>query len=134
MDGPLQPDAPVTPPLYGKARILSSSGRFLLMIQIIHDPWGIWPTSPQDRVKDRLDRSFTRTGDPSLGRIHLNPPSGVRTEGAEAGLDARKACIEERSVVGNYVSTTEVRLTTQTGPDRRPNATVGGGFRNQGVG
>ncbi|NMA26657.1 MAG: hypothetical protein GX934_02710, partial [Burkholderiales bacterium] len=46
------------------------------------------------------------------------------------GLDARKACIEERSVVGNYVSTAEVRLTTQTGPDRRPNATVGGGFRN----
>ena len=46
----------------------------------------------------------------------LNPPPGVRTEGAEAGLDARKACIEERSVVGNYVSTAEVRLTTQTGP------------------
>ncbi|NMA29035.1 MAG: hypothetical protein GX934_14875, partial [Burkholderiales bacterium] len=45
------------------------------------------------------------------------------------GLDARKACIEERSVVGNYVSTAEVRLTTQTVPDRRPNATVGGGFR-----
>ncbi|NMA28359.1 MAG: hypothetical protein GX934_11390, partial [Burkholderiales bacterium] len=53
----------------------------------------------------------------------------------------RKACIEERSVVGNYVSTAEVRLTTQTGPshphpgvggvstDRWPNATVGGGFR-----
>jgi len=53
----------------------------------------------------------------------------VRTEGVEAGLDARKACIEERSVVGNYVSTAEVRLTTQTGPHRRPNATVGGGFR-----
>jgi len=60
---------------------------------------------------------------------HLNPLPGVRTEGVEAGLDARKACIEERSVVGNYVSTAEVRLTTQTGPDRRPNATVGGGFR-----
>jgi len=59
----------------------------------------------------------------------LNPPPGVRTEGVEAGLDARKACIEERSVVGNYVSTAEVRLTTQTGPDRLPNATVGGGFR-----
>jgi len=27
------------------------------------------------------------------------------------------------------VSTAEVRLTTQTGPDRRPDATVGGGFR-----
>ncbi|MGI5844837.1 MAG: hypothetical protein ACOX9B_11740 [Candidatus Xenobium sp.] len=53
----------------------------------------------------------------------------MRTEGVEAGLDARKACIEERSVVGNYVSTAEVRLTTQTGPHRRPNATVGGGFR-----
>ena len=53
----------------------------------------------------------------------------MRTEGVEAGLDARKACIEERSVVGNYVSTAEVRLTTQTGPRRRPNATVGGGFR-----
>ncbi|NMA26422.1 MAG: hypothetical protein GX934_01495, partial [Burkholderiales bacterium] len=50
----------------------------------------------------------------------------MRTEALEAGLDARKACIEERSVVGNYVSTAEVRLTTQTGPDRRPNATVGG--------
>ncbi|MGI5845313.1 MAG: hypothetical protein ACOX9B_14215, partial [Candidatus Xenobium sp.] len=48
---------------------------------------------------------------------------------------------EERSVVGNYVSTAEVRLTTQTGPShphpgvggvstpRWPNATVGGGFR-----
>jgi two-component system sensor histidine kinase KdpD len=60
----------------------------------------------------------------------LNPPPGVRTEGVEAGLDARKACIEERSVVGNYVSTAEVRLTTQTGPNRRLNATVGGGFRN----
>jgi len=59
----------------------------------------------------------------------LNPPPGVRTEGVEAGLDARKACIEERSVVGDYVSTAEVRLRTQTGPDRRPNATVGGGFR-----
>ncbi|MGI5844479.1 MAG: hypothetical protein ACOX9B_09930 [Candidatus Xenobium sp.] len=53
----------------------------------------------------------------------------MRTEAIEAGLDARKACIEERSVVGNYVSTAEVRLTTQTGPDRRPNATPGGGFR-----
>ncbi|MGI5844434.1 MAG: hypothetical protein ACOX9B_09705 [Candidatus Xenobium sp.] len=53
----------------------------------------------------------------------------MRTEAIEAGLDARKACIEERSVVGNYVSTAEVRLTTQTGPPRRPNATVGGGFR-----
>ena len=71
-------------------------------------------------------RPGPRAGHP---RLRLNPPSGVRTEGAEAGLDARKACIEERSVVGNYVSTTEVRLTTQTGPDRRPNATVGGGFR-----
>ncbi|MGI5845240.1 MAG: hypothetical protein ACOX9B_13845, partial [Candidatus Xenobium sp.] len=40
----------------------------------------------------------------------------MRTEAIEAGLDARKACIEERSVVGNYVSTAEVRLTTQTGP------------------
>jgi len=59
----------------------------------------------------------------------LDPPPGVRTEGVEAGLDARKACIEERSVVGNYVSTAEVRLTTQTGPPRRPNATAGGGFR-----
>ncbi|MGI5844049.1 MAG: hypothetical protein ACOX9B_07740 [Candidatus Xenobium sp.] len=51
---------------------------------------------------------------------------------------------EERSVVGNYVSTAEVRLTTQTGPshphpgvggtsrDRRPNATPGGGFRMAG--
>ncbi|MGI5843644.1 MAG: hypothetical protein ACOX9B_05650 [Candidatus Xenobium sp.] len=38
-------------------------------------------------------------------------------------------CSEERSVVGNYVSTAEVRLTTQTGPPRRPNATPGGGFR-----
>ncbi|MGI5845149.1 MAG: hypothetical protein ACOX9B_13370 [Candidatus Xenobium sp.] len=49
---------------------------------------------------------------------------------------------EERSVVGNYVSTAEVRLTTQTGPShphpgvggvstpRRPNATPGGGFRS----
>jgi hypothetical protein len=46
----------------------------------------------------------------------LNPPPGVRTEVIKAGLDARKACIEERSVVGNYVSTAEVRLTTQTGP------------------
>ncbi|MGI5844744.1 MAG: hypothetical protein ACOX9B_11265 [Candidatus Xenobium sp.] len=36
---------------------------------------------------------------------------------------------EERSVVGNYVSTAEVRLTTQTGPPRRPKATPGGGFR-----
>ncbi|NMA28499.1 MAG: hypothetical protein GX934_12140, partial [Burkholderiales bacterium] len=48
---------------------------------------------------------------------------------------------EERSVVGSYVSTAEVRLTTQTGPShphpgvggvstpRRPNATPGGGFR-----
>ncbi|MGI5845181.1 MAG: hypothetical protein ACOX9B_13530 [Candidatus Xenobium sp.] len=36
---------------------------------------------------------------------------------------------EERSVVGNQVSTAEVRLTTQTGPPRRPDATVGGGFR-----
>ncbi|MGI5844577.1 MAG: hypothetical protein ACOX9B_10425 [Candidatus Xenobium sp.] len=48
---------------------------------------------------------------------------------------------EERSVVGNYVSTAEVRLTMQTGPShphpgvggvstpRRPNATPGGGFR-----
>ena len=62
-------------------------------------------------------------------RNPLNPPPGVRTEGVEAGLDARKACVEERSVVGNYVSTAEVRLTTQTGPDPRPNATVGGGFR-----
>jgi len=62
-------------------------------------------------------------------RVILDPPPGVRTEGVEAGLDARKACIEERSVVGNYVSTAEVRLTTQTGPHRRPNATVGGGFR-----
>ncbi len=62
-------------------------------------------------------------------RRFLDPPPGVRTEGVEAGLDARKACIEERSVVGSYVSTAEVRLTTQTGPDRRPNATVGGGFR-----
>ncbi|NMA27334.1 MAG: hypothetical protein GX934_06185, partial [Burkholderiales bacterium] len=65
----------------------------------------------------------------------------MRTEAIEAGLDARKACIEERSVVGNYVSTAEVRLTTQTVPShphpgvggvstpRRPNATVGGGFR-----
>ncbi|MGI5842975.1 MAG: hypothetical protein ACOX9B_02150 [Candidatus Xenobium sp.] len=53
----------------------------------------------------------------------------MRTEAIEAGLDARKACIEERSVVGNYVSTAEVRLTTQTGPPRWPNATVGGGFR-----
>jgi len=73
--------------------------------------------------------------------LSLNPPPGVRTEGVEAGLDARKACVEERSVVGNYVSTAEVRLTTQTGPshpylgvggpqmDRLPNATVGGGFR-----
>ncbi|NMA27241.1 MAG: hypothetical protein GX934_05715, partial [Burkholderiales bacterium] len=46
--------------------------------------------------------------------------------------------IEERSVVGNYVSTAEVRLTTQTGPShphpgvggvstpRRPNARPGG--------
>ncbi|NMA28698.1 MAG: hypothetical protein GX934_13155 [Burkholderiales bacterium] len=45
---------------------------------------------------------------------------------------------EERSVVGNQVSTAEVRLTTQTGPShphpgvggvsrpRRPNATPGG--------
>ncbi len=48
---------------------------------------------------------------------HLNPLPGVRTEGFEAGLDARKACIEERSVVGNYVSTAEVRLTTQTARD-----------------
>ncbi|NMA29309.1 MAG: hypothetical protein GX934_16255 [Burkholderiales bacterium] len=53
----------------------------------------------------------------------------MRTEAIEVGLDARKACIEERSVVGNYVSTAEVRLTTQTGPPRWPNATVGGGFR-----
>ncbi len=63
------------------------------------------------------------------GEPCLIPPPGVRTEGVEAGLDARKACIEERSVVGNYVSTAEVRLTTQTGPRRLPNATVGGGFR-----
>jgi len=59
----------------------------------------------------------------------LDPPPGLRTEGVEAGLDARKACIKERSVVGNYVSTAEVRLTTQTGRHRRPNATVGGGSR-----
>jgi hypothetical protein len=26
--------------------------------------------------------------------LHLNPPPGVRTEAIEAGLDARKACIE----------------------------------------
>ncbi|MGI5842956.1 MAG: hypothetical protein ACOX9B_02045 [Candidatus Xenobium sp.] len=58
----------------------------------------------------------------------------MRTEAIEVGLDARKACIEERSVVGNYVSTAEVRLTTQTGPDRWPNATVGGGFRPTGKG
>jgi len=73
-------------------------------------------------------------------RVILDPLPGVRTEGVEAGLDARKACIEERSVVGNYVSTAEVRLARQTGPPthtrcgwaskyRRPNATVGGGFR-----
>jgi hypothetical protein len=42
----------------------------------------------------------------------------VRTEGVEAVLDARKACIEERSAIGNGVSTAEVRLTTQTGPER----------------
>ncbi|MGI5842981.1 MAG: hypothetical protein ACOX9B_02180 [Candidatus Xenobium sp.] len=48
---------------------------------------------------------------------------------------------EERSVVGNYVSTAEMRLTTQTDPShphpgvggvstpRRPKATPGGGFR-----
>ena len=77
-------------------------------------------------------------------RAGLNPPLGVRTEAIEAGLDARKACIEERSVVGNYVSTAEVRLTTQTGPShphpgvggvstpRRPNATPGGGFKEDG--
>ncbi|MGI5845552.1 MAG: hypothetical protein ACOX9B_15470, partial [Candidatus Xenobium sp.] len=41
--------------------------------------------------------------------------------------------IEERSVVGNYVSTAEVRLTTQTGPPRWPNATPGGGFRVQSI-
>jgi hypothetical protein len=66
---------------------------------------------------------------PVRSQKFLNPPPGVSTEAIEAGLDARKACIEERSVVGNYVSTAEVRLTTQTVPDRRPNATVGGGFR-----
>ena len=49
---------------------------------------------------------------------HLNPLPGVRTEGVEAVLDARKACIEERSAIGNGVSTAEVRLTTQTGPER----------------
>ncbi|MGI5845325.1 MAG: hypothetical protein ACOX9B_14275 [Candidatus Xenobium sp.] len=49
----------------------------------------------------------------------------MRTEAIEAGLDARKACIEERSVVGNYVSTAEVRLTTQTGPSH-PHPGVGG--------
>ncbi|MGI5843713.1 MAG: hypothetical protein ACOX9B_06000, partial [Candidatus Xenobium sp.] len=37
------------------------------------------------------------------GPWYLNPPPGVSTEAIEAGLDARKACIEERSVVGNYV-------------------------------
>ena len=91
------------------------------------------PSSPTRKTKKRslIPRSHSL----------LNPPSGVRTEGAEAGLDARKACIEERSVVGYYVSTTEVRLTTQTGPPthtrcgwaskyRRPNTTVGGGFRS----
>ncbi|MGI5845291.1 MAG: hypothetical protein ACOX9B_14105 [Candidatus Xenobium sp.] len=50
----------------------------------------------------------------------------MRTEAIEAGPDARKACIEERSVVGNYVSTAEVRLTTQTGPSH-PHPGVGGG-------
>ena len=67
----------------------------------------------------------------------------MRTEAIESGQDARKACIEERSVVGNYVGTAEVLLTTQTGPShshpdvgrvstpRRPNATVGGGFRGR---
>ncbi|NMA28738.1 MAG: hypothetical protein GX934_13355, partial [Burkholderiales bacterium] len=49
----------------------------------------------------------------------------MRTEAIEAGPDARKACIEERSVVGNYVSTAEVRLTTQTGPSH-PHPGVGG--------
>ena len=59
----------------------------------------------------------------------LTPPSGVRTEAVEAGKDARKAGLEERSVVESYVSTAEARLTPQTGPDRRPNSTVGGGVR-----
>ncbi|MGI5845305.1 MAG: hypothetical protein ACOX9B_14175 [Candidatus Xenobium sp.] len=65
----------------------------------------------------------------------------MRTEAIEAGLDARKACIKGGSVVGNYVSTAEVRLTTQTDPShprpgvggfstpRRSNAKPGGGFR-----
>ncbi|MGI5843638.1 MAG: hypothetical protein ACOX9B_05615 [Candidatus Xenobium sp.] len=55
----------------------------------------------------------------------------MRTEAIEAGLDARKACIEERSVVGNYVSTAEVRLTTQTGPSH-PHPGVGGSQRLDG--
>ncbi|NMA27852.1 MAG: hypothetical protein GX934_08820, partial [Burkholderiales bacterium] len=64
-------------------------------------------------------------GPPQDGSSSLNPPPGVRTEAIEVGLDARKACIEERSVVGNYVSTAEVRLTTQTGPSH-PHPGVGG--------
>ncbi|MGI5845042.1 MAG: hypothetical protein ACOX9B_12815 [Candidatus Xenobium sp.] len=49
----------------------------------------------------------------------------MSAEAIEAGLDARKACIDERSVVGNYASTAEVRLTTQTGPSH-PHPGVGG--------
>ena len=77
---------------------------------------------------------------PQGAEYNLNPPPGVRTEAIEAGLDVRKACLEERSAVGNYASTAEVRLTTQTGPShphpgvggvstpRRQNATPGDGF------
>jgi len=76
-------------------------------------------------AREALHRA-AREWDRILG---LNPPPGVSTEGVETGSDARKACLEERSVAGAYVSTAEVRLTKQTGSDRRPNATVDGGFR-----
>ena len=58
----------------------------------------------------------------------LSPPPGARIEAAKAGLDARRARVEERSVVGTHVSTAEVRPTPQTAPDGRPNPAAGGGI------
>ena len=79
-----------------------------------------------------VGKDFRRLGLPgqsagSSSRPSSRPESlsGARTEGVEAVLDARKACIEERSAIGNGVSTAEVRLTTQTGRSP-PHPGVGG--------
>jgi len=93
---------------------------------MVLDPRG-GPPCRRPRRRSRADSqdSITEVKKGKPPRRILNPPPGVRTEGVEAGLDARKACIEERSVVGYYVSTAEVRLTTQTGPSHPHQLWVG---------